>query len=141
VPETQLVTALEAYAVLHFGVAGLSHVFRPLSWVRFFVLLREHGHAGVFAHGFLSLYFGSMIVAFHNVWTGTGIPLTIVGWLYMVKTISCFVFPDFQLASLRRVSTERAWELQAVGAAYLLLTAWLVVRLTAFDSGFLAWGI
>lgn len=62
--------ALEVFAAIHFLIVGLSHVVQRRAWVDFFIWLRERGHAGVFVHGFLSLGFGSMILAFHNVWSG-----------------------------------------------------------------------
>jgi len=61
-------------------VIGLSHVAQPRAWVEFFVWLRGKGHAGVFVNGFLSLGFGSFIVAFHNVWNGLPVILTLLGW-------------------------------------------------------------
>jgi hypothetical protein len=59
--------ALEVLATIQFLIVGLSHVFQRHAWVEFFIWLRERGHAGVFVHGFLSLWFGSMILAFHDV--------------------------------------------------------------------------
>ncbi len=63
--------AVEIYAIINFTVIGISHVLRPRAWVDFFELLRQRGEAGVFAVGLLNLVFGSIIVAFHNVWSGT----------------------------------------------------------------------
>lgn len=113
--------ALETLAVIHFTIVGLSHVFQRHVWVDFFVWLRERGHAGVFVHGFLSLGFGSMILAFHNVWTGPASALTVAGCLYLVKATLCFLAPASQMRSLARVSHERAWELAAPGAVYVAL--------------------
>ncbi|MFN2563748.1 MAG: hypothetical protein ABR499_01885 [Gemmatimonadaceae bacterium] len=62
--------AIELYAAVNFLVIGLSHLLQPRAWVDFFVWLRTKGHTGVFLNGMLSLAFGSIIVAFHNVWAG-----------------------------------------------------------------------
>lgn len=113
--------AIELFALLNFVVMGLSHVLRPRAWVAFFILLREKGHAGVFVHGFLSLGFGAMILAFHNVWSGLPAVLTIVGVAYMVKALVCFLLPELALRSLQRVSHDRAWELMMAGVAYLAI--------------------
>ena len=64
--------AIEIFAVIHLGVMGLSHILAPKAWIEFFIRLREKGHPGVFAVGFMSLFFGSIIAAFHNVWSGLG---------------------------------------------------------------------
>ena len=113
--------AIELFALVNFVVMGLSHVLRPRAWVDFFVLLREKGHAGVFVHGFLSLGFGAMILAFHNVWSGLPAVLTLVGVAYTVKALVCFLLPDLALRSLQRVSHERAWELVMAGVAFLTI--------------------
>jgi len=113
--------AIELFALLNFVVMGLSHVLRPRAWVDFFILLREKGYAGVFVHGFLSLGFGAMILAFHNVWSGLPAILTIVGVAYMVKALICFLLPEVALRSLQRVSHDRAWELVIAGVAYLAI--------------------
>jgi len=71
--------ALEVFAAIHFFIVGLSHVVQRHAWVDFFIRLREKGHPGVFVHGFLSLGFGSMVLAFHAVWSGLPSVLTFVG--------------------------------------------------------------
>jgi len=113
--------ALELFAAIHLLIVGLSHVVRPRAWVDFFIWLRERGHAGVFVHGFLSLGFGSMILAFHNVWSGLPSVLTIVGCGYTLKAALCFLVPETQMRSLRRVSHERAWELVVPGVLFVAL--------------------
>ena len=62
--------AIQIFAVVNLVVIGLSHVAQPRAWAEFFVALREKGDRGVFVVGFMSLAFGSLIVAFHNVWSG-----------------------------------------------------------------------
>ncbi|HEY6552247.1 MAG TPA: hypothetical protein VI669_02785 [Vicinamibacteria bacterium] len=109
------------FATIHFLIVGLSHVLRPHAWVDFFVWLRQRGHAGVFVHGFLSLGFGSMILAFHNVWSGLPSVLTVVGCAYTLKAAACFLAPETQMRTLGRVSHERAWELVVPGVVYVLL--------------------
>jgi hypothetical protein len=34
----------------------------------------------VSAKGFLALWFGTIIVAFHNVWSGLAMVVTLLGW-------------------------------------------------------------
>jgi hypothetical protein len=121
--------AVEIFAVIHFTIAGLSHALRPQAWVEFFSWLHARGHAGVFVHGFISLGFGSVIVAFHHVWTGIPAVLTAVGWLYLVKATLCFLLPETQMLTLGRVSPERAWELRLPGVAYLALAFALAYHL------------
>jgi hypothetical protein len=130
VTAADLTRAVEIYAAVHFTVMGLSHVLQPAVWVQFFMLLRAQGHVGVFANSFLSLMFGSIIVAFHDVWTGSGVILTLIGWAQIAKALIGFCFPALAMLSLNRVSPERAWEFQVPGAIFLILAAWLIIRLT-----------
>lgn len=113
--------SVEVFAVIHFVLIGLSHLLRPLAWVEFFRWLHARGHAGVFVHGFLSLGFGSVVVAFHNVWAGLPTFLTVAGYVYLVKAGLCFLLPETQMRTLGRVSPERAWEMRMPGVVYLAL--------------------
>ncbi len=117
--------AVEMFAAVNFLVTGLSHVLHPRVWVEFFAWLRGRGHAGVFVNGLLSLGFGSIVVAFHNVWTGLPMVLTIVGWAHVVKSLVILAVPAVGMRSLERVSPERAHELVAAGGVLLALSAFL----------------
>ena len=114
--------AIEVFAAVYCLVIGLSHVAQPQTWVEFVVRIRGWGHAGVFVIGFLSLGFGSIIVAFHNVWVGLPVVLTILGWGQVVKGLLSFVVPQVGLRALARVSPERAWEFVVAGLVLLFLS-------------------
>jgi hypothetical protein len=94
-------------------------------WVSFFTILRERGEAGVFASAFLALSFGSIVVAFHNVWTGVPVLLTLLGWAQVVKALIYFTFPSFGLRKIRIPTAERAGLFVVPGLAFLLLAALL----------------
>lgn len=118
--------ATEVFAVVNLAVIGVSHIVQPAAWVEFFIVLRERGHAGVFVNGMLSLTFGSILVAFHNVWTGLPMIVTLLGWAQVVKGLISLVAPSIGLGKMMRVSMARAWEFQAAGAAFVLLAALIV---------------
>ena len=115
--------AIEIFAAVQCLVIGLSHIIRARDWVDFFIWLRGKGHAGVFVNGFLSLGFGSLIVAFHNVWEGLPAVLTVFGWAQVSKGLVSFVFPQVAMRSLARVSPDRAREFVAGGVLFLALSA------------------
>ena len=75
----------------------------------------------MFVHGFLSLGFGSVVVAFHNVWAGVPTVLTVVGYVYLAKAGLCFLLPETQMRTLGRVSRERAWEFRIPGVLFISL--------------------
>ena len=113
--------ALQIYAIINLTLIGMSHVVRPRAWVDFFVFLRERGEAGVFAVAILNLIFGSIIVAFHNVWSGIPVVLTLLGWANVVKALLYFVFPAIGLRKLQSLSHERANLIVVGGILFLLL--------------------
>jgi len=121
--------AAEVFAALHCLVIGLSHVAHPAAWVEFFIWLRGKGKVGVFVNGFLSLAFGSIIVAFHNVWVGLPAILTVLGWLQVTKGLLSFVAPQIAMKSLNRVSPERSGEFVWAGVVLLTLSGlfWFLV--------------
>jgi hypothetical protein len=116
---TDIAKAVELYAAVHLTVIGLSHVLQPGAWVRFFLLLRAQGTTGAFVNGFMSLVFGAIIVAFHNIWEGGAVVLTLLGWAQIVKAAVNFCAPLVGLRSLNRVALDRAWEFQVGGAVLL----------------------
>ena len=118
--------ATEVFAVVNLLVIGVSHIVQPKGWVEFFVLLREHGRAGVFFNGMLSLMFGSILAAFHNVWTGLPMIVTVLGWAQVLKGLLSLTMPSIGLNKMMRVSMERAWEFQVAGATFVILAALIV---------------
>ena len=115
--------ALETFAVVQLTVIGLSHIVFHRAWAEFFVWLTAKGRPGAFANGFMSLALGSMVVAFHQVWSGLPMVLTIVGVLSLVKAASCFLLPDAALRSMGRVSPERSREFVGAGVVALAIAA------------------
>jgi hypothetical protein len=117
--------AVLIYAIVNLAVIGISHVARPRAWVDFLVMLRERGEAGVFGLALLNLVFGSIVAAFHNVWTGVPLLLTLLGWASVAKALVYFAFPQVALRRLERLSPDRPWPVMAGGIAFLLLASLL----------------
>ena len=113
--------SVEVFAVILFGVIGLSHLVQPKAWVDYFILLRNKGEAGAFVDGFLHLPLAGFIIAFHNVWSGIPAVLTFLGWCFLIKSLLRFCVPKLGLRMMGRVAVERAWEFQAAGAALVAL--------------------
>lgn len=100
--------SVQFLAALHLLVMGLSHILHPQVWTRFFLLLQRQGTSGSFIHGFITFGFGTLIVAFHDVWTGIPLLLTVLGWLYVLKGTIVFLLPELGRRSLGLVRAERA---------------------------------
>src|SRR5687768_13392461 len=107
--------AIQLFAAISFLVIGLSHLGRPQSWVAFYQALSVRGTPGVFLEGFLLLNFGAIIVAFHNVWNGPALVLTLIGWAQVLKGAVRFLAPQVGLRVMQRITPERAWYFQLGG--------------------------
>ena len=99
--------ATQVFAAVSLSVIGLSHLFQPMAWVKYFQSLAAQGTTGAFVEGFLSLSFGEMIVGFHNVWHGPAILLTLIGWGQVLKGISRFVAPQLAVRLYEKMTPER----------------------------------
>jgi hypothetical protein len=117
--------ATQVYAAVSFLVIGLSHLAQPRGWVTFYQALAARGTPGAFLEGFLCLSFGSIIVAFHNVWHGPGLVLTLIGWVQVLKGLGRFLAPQLALRVMARASPERSWYFRAGGMIALTLSGFL----------------
>ena len=115
--------AIQVFAVVNFGVIGLSHIAQPRVWVQFFIILARQGHPGVFVNAMLSLLVGSIIVSFHNVWSGIPMVVTLIGWAQVLKGLISLVAPAVGMKGLRRMTMDRAWEIQFAGGVFLVVSA------------------
>ena len=115
--------AIQIFAAVNFIAIALSHMLQPRAWAEFFIALRAKGHPGVFANAMLSLLVGSIIVSFHNVWTGLPIVLTVVGWAQVIKGLINLTVPAIGVRTLARISIERSHEFVAAGAVLLAIGA------------------
>jgi hypothetical protein len=117
--------SVEILAVVLFGVIGLSHVVQPRAWVDYFIFIRGKRETGAFIDGLVHLPLSALIIGFHNVWSGIPAVLTVLGWLFLIKSILRFCLPTLALRMMARVSVERAWEFQAAGVVLLLIAGLL----------------
>ena len=117
--------AIEIFAVINFLIIGLSHVFQHRVWAEFFILLHRQGRPGAFANGFLSLMTGSLIVAFHNVWSGIPVILTVIGWSFVLKAAVVFLVPEWGLRSIGRIRLESSRLFMVPGVIMILVAVLL----------------
>jgi len=126
---------VELFAIIHLGTAGLSHIVAPKAWARYFMWLASKEEAGVIVVGFMSLGFGSIVAAFHHVWSGIPLVLTLLGWAQVTKALIYFCFPQYGLKKLRWVSVERARVFVYAGLVLLALAGLLTWHFVGAVSG------
>jgi uncharacterized protein YjeT (DUF2065 family) len=119
-------TAIERLAAVSFFVIGLSHIMQPRAWAQFFIDIREKGETGSFINAFIHFPLGALIVAFHPVWRGLPMILTLIGYGLVIKSLIYFVFPGHGRRMLARVSLERAWGFVVAGVFSVGISALLL---------------
>lgn len=115
------------FAAINFAIIGLSHIWQQNAWREFFQALHAMGRPGAFANGLLTLFTGSIIVSFHNVWSGPAVILTLIGWAYILKSTVIFLHPNWNLRSMESVQTAPRWKLHVAGTVLLTLSVLLLL--------------
>lgn len=113
--------SVEKLTALVFLVTGLSHILQPRAWVRFFMMLREKQEIGSLLNGLIHFPLGAFIVAFHNVWQGIPMIVTLIGWGLVLKGSIYFVYPRHGMRMLSIVSLERSWHFVVAGIVSVAL--------------------
>jgi uncharacterized protein YjeT (DUF2065 family) len=122
-------TAVERLAALVFLVTGLSHLLAPRAWARLFAAFEAQGEAAGILNGLLHLPLGLAIAAFHPVWQGPGLAVTLIGWALVAKSAAQMGWPGLARRSLAMAAGERGVaRLRIAGAAGVAIgsgIAWL----------------
>ena len=79
--------------------------------------------------------FGSIVAAFHQVWSGIPLLLSLLGWAQVLKALVYFCFPRYGLNKLRWVSLERSQMFIYAGVALLGLASVLTYDLARAELG------
>jgi uncharacterized protein YjeT (DUF2065 family) len=124
------IVGIERLTALAFLITGLSHVAAPRAWARFFILMREQGEVGGLLNAFVHIPLGLLILAFHPVWHGPGLLVTLIGCALTFKGTLYFLWPALAQRGLAQVSEERAWKFRVAGlfgVALGLLVGWIAL--------------
>ena len=108
-------TAVEKLVAVGFVVIGISHLVQPRAWSEFFIGMREKGAAGSLQLGLFNLPFALLIIAFHNIWHGLPMIVTVIGWGLLLKSLLYLTWPKHGLRMLGTVSIESSWLFVAGG--------------------------
>ena len=109
------------FVAINYALLGLSHILQRDAWKEFFAVLHSHGRAGALFNGLLALFIGSIIVGFHNNWSGYPVLLTLIGWANLVKAAVVLLAPNLGLASMAKVQTSSDRKLIVVGAGLIVV--------------------
>lgn len=82
---------------------GLSHIMQPEMWEDYFTKLHQSGNIAIITRTFtLELWPALIVVAFHQVWSGPAIVLTVYGWALTLKCTVSILFPHIGMRSLEK---------------------------------------
>lgn len=118
--------AVNKLAVVAFFVVGVSHILRPRAWAQYFVDMSGRGEVGSLQNALLHFPLGVVIVAFHDVWAGLPVVLTLAGWGLVLKSFIYFIAPQHGLRVLSRVTVERASGFVVAGVFSVALSGLLL---------------
>lgn len=116
-----IITGVERLTALAFLLNGLSHLAAPRAWARFFVEMRDERAAPGLLNAYLHAPLGLLIAAFHPVWSGPALLVTLLGWGLVLKGTLYFVWPQLALKSMAHVSEARVGEFRVAGALSLVI--------------------
>ncbi len=97
---------VQVFVAILLLVVGGSHVLQSRAWSEFFSVLSARGVTGNFVNALLSLGTGGFIVAFHQVYDGVPLLLTVYGWLSLAKAALYFLAPGIGLRSIKKASEK-----------------------------------
>lgn len=66
---------------------------------------------------------GTLIVAFHNVWSGFPMVVTLLGWSMVLKATVTFVFPEVGQRSMASVGLDNSRRFQIPSAIMIAVSA------------------
>jgi len=126
-----IVTGIERLAALAFIVTGLSHIAAPGAWARFFVAMRDKSAVPGFLNAWIHIPLGLLILAFHPVWSGPGLIVTLIGAGLTLKGTLLFVWPQLAMRGLAHVSEDKVAGFRIAGFVSLalgLICGWIACR-------------
>jgi len=112
---------IQIFVAVNFLIIGLSHIFYFRLWSRLFLKLHELGRTGPFVHGMITLFGGSMVISFHNVWTGPAMIVTMAGWVYVIKAAVVFLVPGLGFRSLSLIKKGNEKNLAVAGVVLTII--------------------
>ncbi len=123
--------AVQVFAAINFLAMGLSHIVQHRAWKEFFVFLRARGNVGNFFNAFLALGMGSLIFAFHRVWSGIPLLLTLYALASLAKGTLFLIAPQIGLRSMENATEKDSRLFIGAGVMLMALGATLLYNLVA----------
>jgi uncharacterized protein YjeT (DUF2065 family) len=122
--------AIDIFALLNFAIVGLSLVYQPVAWAKFFAWMRRNNEGGAVIYGLFCVLWGSLIVSFHREWTGLLVVLPLFGTLQLVEGFVFLVAPGFGLRLMGRFNEANPGLFRLLGVIALVLAGIIFFAIT-----------
>lgn len=125
---------VERLAALSLLLTALSHIAAPAAWAKLFARIRSAEEASGLLIAGLHLPLGLVIAAFHPVWAGPGLLVTLIGWALVVKGTLHLLIPSLARRGLSFAEqggalTERRYRLAGIVMVPLAgAVGWIALR-------------
>lgn len=98
--------AVQMMAGIAFVVLGVSYLTKTADWIDWLAALQEKGRRGSLSLGLWAVIGGGFVLAFHPVWQGVPLILTLLGTLAVIKGTTLLLFPGWMPGKLARLSAH-----------------------------------
>jgi uncharacterized protein YjeT (DUF2065 family) len=104
-----------------FTILGLSLFLRTTEWSEWASHLKARGAKASIVIGMVNLLLGSFILAFHWVWEGLAMIVTVFGVLFIFRSIVLLMFPNVFPYMLARMTSYFKCLFKVAGAVVFIL--------------------
>lgn len=101
---TTMEQAVQFMAGISLLLVGLSYLLRADDWKKWLTKAEKDGRHASLVFGSINVLIGSFIVAFHHVWEGIPLILTIIGIIAVFKGAVYILFPQWLPTKLKYLS-------------------------------------
>lgn len=123
------VQSIQVFVAINLPVVGLSHFIRPQIWVDFFEFLHSKHNVGNIINALIALGMGSIILAFHFIWKGFEVLITLYGLSQVIKGLVYLNFPSIGIKSIGKVTLKKANTLKWTGLIMVFISTAIFINL------------
>lgn len=121
--------SIQVFVAINLLVVGLSHFIRPQIWIDFFEFLHSKHNVGNIINALIALGMGSIILAFHFIWKGFEVLITLYGLSQVIKGLVYLNFPSIGIKSIGKVTPEKASGFKWSGLIMTIISATIFINL------------
>lgn len=123
------IQSIQIFVAINLFIVGLSHFILPKTWVDFFEFLHSKNNVGNIINALIALGMGSIILAFHFIWKGFEVLITLYGLSQVIKGLVYLIFPSIGIKNIGKVTPEKASIFKWSGLIMALISTTIFINL------------